>query len=165
MLRSGQRTAEIVVLGPSFALQKRLLTHLCNEVVLTRENCAFGRTRISNELELYFYGLGESDKSKDFAWDLVADKILGFFLLFNWFDGASFQKAMETADELSRRFDAHGVIAGDLAENLVPVNEKLIGYGFSLSERVYFSLWNSAGKASSRALMRLLVDAVMSHLG
>lgn len=165
MLRTTQRTAELVVLGPSFTLQKRFLTHLCNEVVLTKENCAFGRTRISNELELYFYGLGEGEKSQDFAWDLVAGKMLGFFLLFNWFDGASFQKALETADELSRRFDAHGVIAGDLAENLVPVNEKLAGYGFSLSERLYFALWNSAGKDSSRGLMRLLVDAVMMHIG
>ncbi len=116
-------------------------------------------------LKYTFTVWAKSETSNEFAWDLVAEKLLGFFLPFNWFDGASFQRALETANDLSQRLDVHGVIAGDLAENLVPVNNKLIGYGFSISERLHFSLWNSAEKASSRALMRLLIDAVLRHTG
>ncbi len=156
-----QHIGEIVVLGPSFALQKRFLTHLCNEVILIKDDAAFGRRRISDELQLFFYALGEKEQYGGFAWDIVGRKILGWVVLFNWFDGNAFLETQRLTDSLVNRLDSLGVIAGDIAEAYLPVPQPLQEYGFSLSPRLHFALWNSAVKSAASNIMRILIDSAI----
>ena len=159
-----QRIGEIVVVGPSITLQKRLITHLCNEVIVTSGNTVFGRSRITDELQLFFYGIGEKEHYQEFAWDIVGRKMLGYVVVFNWYDGKAFQETQRLVDYLARRLTAHGVIVGDVADAYLAIDHHVYEHGFSLSSKLYFTLWDSTNKAGAKNVVKILVDAVISHL-
>ena len=158
-----QRIGELVVVGSSFSLEKRFITHLCQDVVITNKNMAFGRSILTDDLQLFFYGLGETEQNKQFAWELVAPKMLGYILICNWFDGQEFAQIQKMADELEQSLDAHGIIVGDMgsAPSLPP---SVIEEGFSLSKTQTFALWNSSSKWDARNIVRILIDSIIHHM-
>jgi uncharacterized protein len=162
--RDTQRISEVVVTGPSITLQKRLITHLCNEVILTSNNTVFGRSRITDELQLFFYGIGEKEQYQEFAWDIVGRKMLGYIVVFNWYDSKSFQETQLLVDHLSRRINGHGIIVGDVADSYLAIDPRVYEHGFSLTSKLYFTLWDSSAKAGARNAVRILIDTVINHL-
>lgn len=162
--RDTHRIGELVVAGPSLPLQKRFITHLCNEVVITGNSTVFGRSKITNELQLFFYGIGEKDQYMDFAWDLVAPKMLGYVLVYNWFQGSNFSSVQQLIDMLSGRLDCHGIVVGDIAGMPIDINRSVYEPGFSLSSKLYFSLWDSTDKSNAKKVLRILFDSLINHL-
>ena len=158
------RIGEIVVAGPSLPLQKRFITHLCNEVVITSSSTVFGRSRITDELQLFFYGIGEKEQYMDFAWDLVAPKMLGYVLVCNWFEGNDFINVQQLLNSLSSQIDAHGIVVGDIAGMPINIKRSVFESGFSLSSKLYFSLWDSTNKANAKNVLRILIDSLINHL-
>ena len=158
------RIGEIVVTGPSLPLQKRFITHLCNEVVITSNSTVFGRSKITDELQLFFYGIGEKERYMDFAWDLVAPKMLGYVLVYNWFEGKDFSSVQQLLNSLSRHIDGHGVVVGDIAGMPINIDRHVYESGFSLSSKLYFSLWDSTNKADAKDVLKILIDSLINHL-
>lgn len=161
--KDAQRIGEIVVVGPSISLQKRLITHLCNEVILTNTNTVFGRSRITHELQLFFYGIGEKEQYQDFAWDIVGRKMLGYMIVFNWYDSHAFQETQLLVDQLTQQTNAHSIIVGDVADSFLSIHSGVFEHGFTLSSKLSFVLWNSAEKKNAKNSMRILLDAVINH--
>ncbi len=162
--KDSQRIGEVVVAGPSVTLQKRLITHLCHEVVLTSNNTVFGRSKITDELQLFYYGIGEKENYADFAWDIIAPKMLGYVLVFNWYDGNAFQEIQHLADKLWHKVDCHGIVVGDVADSFLTLDSRIYEHGFSLSSKVHFTMWDSSVKSSAKHVMKILVESIINHL-
>lgn len=163
--KSIQRVGELVLAGPSFSLQKKFLKHICQEVIVTGNDTVFGRTKITEELFLFFYGLGEKDeKNENFAWDLVGPKMLGYIILFNWYDEKSFENVKDQINFLSGQLDAHSIIAGDIAGRRFPLHKDVYDPGFSITPKCYFTFWDSFDKASTRNVIKILIDSLISHI-
>lgn len=158
------RIGEIIVAGPSLPLQKRFITHLCNEVVITGNSTVFGRSKITDELQLFFYGIGEKEQYLDFAWDLVAPKMLGYILVYNWFEGSSFSSVQNLLNLLAGHTDSHGIVVGDIAGMPIRITPSVYESGFSLSSKLYFALWDSTDKANAKSVLKILVDSLINHL-
>ncbi len=161
--KDSNRIGELVLAGPSLALQKRFITHICNEVVVTNNNTVFGRSKVTDELQLFFYGIGEKDQSLEFAWDLVAPKMLGYILVFNWYDGYEFSSVQQLLDQLSSQIDSHGLVVGDISEMSLPFDPKIYESGFTLSPKLSFTLWDSTLKADAKNVLKILVDSLINH--
>jgi len=157
------RIGEFIVSGPSLALQKRFITHICNEVVITNNNTVFGRSKITSELQLFFYGIGEKEQYLDFAWDLIAPKILGYIIVFNWYDGNEFSSAQQLLDDLSSQVDCHGLVVGDVSEMSLPIDPKAYEHGFTFSPKLLFTLWDSTLKSDAKNAMKILIDSLINH--
>ncbi|MBN1464878.1 hypothetical protein JXA02_03900 [candidate division KSB1 bacterium] len=158
------RIGEIIVAGPSLPLQKRFITHLCNEVVITSNSTVFGRSKITDELQLFFYGIGEKDLYMDFAWDLVAPKMLGYVLVYNWFEGKDFTSVQQLLNILSNLVDSHGIVVGDIAGIPMTIDRSVYESGFSLSSKLYLSLWDSTDKTNAKNVLKILIDSLINHL-
>lgn len=150
--------------GPSLPLQKRFITHLCNEVIVTNNSTVFGRSKITDELQLFFYGIGEKEQYMDFAWDLVAPKMLGYVLIYNWFEGGSFANVQQLLNTLATHVDGHGIVVGDIAGMPININRSVYEAGFSLSSKLYFALWDSTIKSDAKNVLRILIDSIINHL-
>jgi hypothetical protein len=157
------RIGELIVAGPSLTLQKRFITHICNEVVITNNNTVFGRSKITDELQLFFYGIGEKEQYLEFAWDLVTPKMLGFVLVFNWFDGNEFSSAQQLLDDLSSQIDCHGIVIGDISEMSLPIDPQIYEQGFTFSPKLWFTLWDSTLKSEAKNVLNILIDSLINH--
>lgn len=157
------RIGEFIVAGPSLSLQKRFITHICNEVVITNNNTVFGRSKITDELQLFFYGIGEKEQYQEFAWDLVAPKMLGFILVFNWYDGNEFSSAQQLLDDLASQIDGHGIVIGDVSEMTLPIDPKVYEQGFTFSPKLWFTLWDSTLKSDAKNVLKILIDSLINH--
>ena len=158
------RIGEIVVAGPSLPLQKRFITHLCNEVVITSNSTVFGRSKITDELQLFFYGIGEKEQYMDFAWDLVAPKMLGYVLVYDWFEGNGFTNVQQLLNILSNHIDSHGIVVGDVGRMSINLDRSVFESGFSLTSKLYFSLWDSTDKTNAKDVLKILIDSLINHL-
>jgi len=162
--RDTHRIGEFVVAGPSLPLQKRFITHLCNEVVISSNSTVFGRSKVTDELQLFFYGIGEKEQYMDFAWDLVAPKSLGYILVYNWFEGGYFSNVQQLLNMLNANLDCHGIVVGDIAGMPTNIDPSVYNPGFSLSSKLYFTLWDSTDKANAKSVLKILVDSLINHL-
>ena len=157
-----QRIGELVVAGPSVALQETFIRAICPDVVRTSNDTIFGRTRITDELFLFYYGIGNCDPRRStFAWELVAPKMLGVILVFDWYVQDSFQAAQELIDRYSRQFEAKIIAAGDTETLKMPIPLRAFDAGFSIFPNVHCALWNSSQPASAKRVMRTLMDSIM----
>ena len=59
---------------------------------------------------------------------------------------------------------AHGVAVGDVADAYLAIDPNMYEHGFSLSSKLYFTLWDSTNKQWAKNVVRILVDAVTNHL-
>lgn len=163
-LKSTQRVGELVVAGPSFSLQKKFISHLCQEVINTSGDTLFGRSRITDELFLFFYGIGEKNGKNEFSWDLLVPKMLGCIILFPWQDQSAFRYVQHFVNTYSARYDTHAIIAGDMASSSIQIPTPVYEQSLSLSSKLYFTLWNSSAKSSTRNVVKILVDSIINHL-
>ena len=100
----------------------------------------------------------------DFAWDLVAPKMLGYVLVCNWFEGNDFINVQQLLNSLSSQIDAHGIVVGDIAGMPINIKRSVFESGFSLSSKLYFSLWDSTDKSNAKNVLKILVDSLINHL-
>jgi signal recognition particle receptor subunit beta len=156
-----QRVGEIVVVGPPGAEKQPFLSSLCPHVEITNQDIILGRLPIHDELMLYCYGVSYG---QGFAWDLVGRKMLGYVILFDWFDDASFAASKEIIEFTASYFSAPFIIAGDLGDRPHTVPESAVRPYIGLSTMSKFMFCRSSKPASVRKVVATLLDLLIEKL-
>ncbi len=163
MRHETQRIGEIVIVGPPGSAKYEFINSLCNDVVITDQDVIFGRLPVSRELLLFLYGVGYNGKNFDFAWDLIAPKMLGCIILFDWYNLQSYEGANRILDFLTQQFSSPLVLAADVRGNPYPIEEDLFKAGISLASHVRFLFYRSTDATGMRratvSLLDTLIDA------
>ena len=89
--------------------------------------------------------------------------MLGYIIVFDWYDGNEFSSAQQLLDDLSLQIDCHGLVVGDVSEMSLPIDPKVYEQGFTLSPKLRFTLWDSTLKSDAKNAMKILVDSLINH--
>src|SRR4030065_2141271 len=90
-----QRIGEIVVISPRDIEKQNFIQSLCPITYLNHHDLLVGQKDINSSLALYFYGIGYQQNKLNFEWELLAKKILGYIILFQWYDEKIFAEVLE----------------------------------------------------------------------
>ncbi len=156
-----QRVGEIVIVGPPGSAKYEFINSLCKDVVITDQDVIFGRLPVGKDLLLFLYGVGYNGKNFDFAWDLIAPKMLGCIILFDWYNQQSYEGANKILDFLTQQFSAPLVLAADVRSNSYPIEECLFSAGITLSSHVRFLFYRSSDANGIRRAAVSLLDALI----
>jgi len=157
------RIGEIVVIGPTSSAKYHFIHSLCKRPVITEYDIIYGRMEINSELALFVYGMGYEQNHLNFAWDLVAHKILGYIVLFDWYDEQSFKVAQNILDFLTE-FEAPIIVAADVANKPYPIPTIAFRPSISISHQTHFTFCQSNQKESVKKVVVSLLDMVISRI-
>ena len=159
-----KKIGEIAIVGPSDSAQVPFIHALCKNVTTSYKDIIVGRLEFAREVSLLIYGLRLTSDITDFSWDLLARKLLGFVILFDWYDEQSFEKAKIFLDLLSQQFDASIMIAADVRERPYPSNKKIFQEGISLDVQRKLTFCSSNDPKSVKKVLIALINSVISQL-
>jgi len=158
-----QKIGEILVIGSSNSSQSSFLYYTCPKVMKSDQDIMFGQLEIEQNLHLFLYGISSNGGQNNIAWDLIARKMLGYIIVFNWFDEKSYELAKKNVDFLSIRFDAPLIIAADIMDKSLPIKKTIINPFISLSNKDKFTFFNSASAGSVKSVLSSLIDVVSEY--
>jgi uncharacterized protein len=127
-----KKIGEIAIIGPHDSAQGPFIRSICPSITHSQQNILFGNLDCSNDLSLFMYGIKPQDDSFNFSWELIANKLLGFVLLFDWYDEESFESSKKILDFFGSRVEAPILLAADVRERPYPVKQDLFQHGVSL---------------------------------
>ena len=158
------RIGEIAIVGPEGAAKQSFISAVCPQVILTDQDVIFGRLEVSEDLRLFLYGIGSDGQTYDFAWDLLAQKMLGYIVLFDWYDEQSFESSKQILDFLTFRFEAPVIIAADVRDRPYPVSEKIYSPDISLDVNGRLTFCKSGDPRSIRKVVVSLLDSLIARV-
>ena len=151
------RVGEILIVSTTGANPGAFIRTLCGQVAAETPDMVFGQLDIADDLSLYLYGLKTNPSQNDFIWDIVAGKMLGFILLFDWFEPASVKEVKKLLDFTTARYQAPVICVGDTGQHPIPYKHKLFKPAIALSSRCKFTFCSNTDAGSiSRTLISLL---------
>jgi hypothetical protein len=156
-----QRVGEIVIVGPAGMAKQPFLQALCPQLHTTNQDILLGALPVNSELILYCYGI---TKGQGFAWDLVGRNMLGYVVLFDWYDESSFAACGEIVDFMAASFSAPFVVAADIGIRPLPVPESAVRPNIPLSPLSRFLFFQSHKPASVRKVVITLLDVLLEKL-
>lgn len=127
-----RKIGEIAIVGPQYSAQGPFIRSICPNIMHSQQNVLFGSLDCSRDLSLFMYGIKPIDGPYDFSWDLIAHKILGFVLLFDWYDEQSFENSKKILDFFGSRFETPILLAADVRERPYPIKRDVFQQGVSL---------------------------------
>ena len=157
------RIGEIVVVTCSHSNHWSFLRTVCDNCEMTNQQVVLGQTKINDELYLYLYGINANGDIQDFAWDLIVNKMLGYIVLFDWYDYDTFAHTLKTIDFLTERIDAPLVVAADVHDQNLPIAPTMFEYGIPISPQGRFSFCSSGDRKSVMAILRTLVEMLIDR--
>ncbi len=158
------RIGEIAILGPDWKMKQLFIKAVCDEIVLQTDTLVFGRLVINNELVVHLYGVDLSEKNLNFAWDLVAKKLLGYVVLFDWNRPDSLSAVKSTVDLLKSRYNIPVVIAANLEQGTNSIPEKLLEVKFDMSDQSQFTFYRLSEPGSVRNVLIILINSIIETL-
>lgn len=159
-----QHIGEIAIIGPTGSAKYHFIHSLCRKPIITDHDIIFGRFDVNPELSLFLYGIGYEYEQVNFAWDLVANKILGYIVLFDWYNDQSFKVAQNILDFLTAEFDAPITVAADVFDRPFPVQTSIFRPSISLSHQTQFTFCRSNNPASVKKVVVSLLDMLINRL-
>lgn len=157
------RIGEIVVLGPPEVEKGEFISAICEEVD-KNDDIVLGRLQVNDQLILHIYGLDVGADVNNFAWDLVAQKMIGYIVLYNWYDANSLERAKSLVDHLHSEWEAPCIIAADVGETEYPIAKKIFKRGISLSPNTQFTFYRIVDPASVRRIFLTLLDTIIERM-
>lgn len=157
---SAKRIGEIMIVGPPGSQKQSFIQSLTPDVQITNQAIVFGQLEIDAKLMLFLYGL---DAEAPFAWDLIANKLLGFIVLYNWYDNASLDKAMNLVDFLSDRFSAPLIVAADVYSRPYPIVENRFRPALHVTSFCQFLFCKSSQRESVKSVIVSLLDMLLER--
>jgi signal recognition particle receptor subunit beta len=159
-----QKIGEIIVVSPSNEDNRKFIQALCRRASTVNHAVTYGEMEINENLSLYFYGIGYKRSKYNFAWELVAKKVLGYVVLFNWYDDAHFPETKEVVDFLTLQIDAPIIIAGDVQDHPFPVGQRIFQPSITLSRQTKFMLCRLSERTSVKKIVLSLLDALIDQM-
>lgn len=159
------RIGEIAVIGPDHEARNRFIAAVCRDVDLSKEQLAFGRLPIDEQLVLHLYGIPTEagQDGRKISWDLLARKMLGCVVLFSWDSPQSFEQVRPTLDELTSHYDFSLVVAANVSNGPKTVPPALIDEGVAITAEAKLAFCNVSQPASVRRVLLSLVDLLINR--
>ncbi len=158
-----QKLGEILVVGSPDSSQSSFLYYTCPKVMKSDQDIMFGNLEVENNFSLFLYGISSNGSQNNIAWDLIARKMLGYIVVFYWFDEKSFETAKKNIDFLNARFDAPMIIAADIMDKPLPVKKSIVNPFISFSNKDKFTFFNSTSSKSVKSVLTSLIDMVSEY--
>ena len=159
-----QRTGEIVVISSYDTENNNFIKAVCPEIHQTNQNIMYGRLDISETLCLLLYGIGFASNKSNFAWELIARKILGYIVLFDWYEGKSFSETKEILDFLTNQLNAPILVVGELKKNQTGFQQNVYTPSISLSNQVKFTMCHSSNVSSVNKVLISFLDTLIERM-
>jgi signal recognition particle receptor subunit beta len=155
------RIGEITVLSTGQEEKKLFIQSVCQKLELVNENIAFGRLPINDQLVLHLYGVA---LQAEMAWDLLAQKCLGYIVLFPWQDAASFERLKPALDLLAARYEATMVVAAHVSSGTAPVPPALYESGIAVTAEGKFMFCDLRQPAGARKILLALIESLIEKV-
>lgn len=163
MQNTEKKIGEILIIGSSNSSHDSFLYSTCPRVMKSDQDIIFGELKIEQDLSLFLYGVSSNGGHDKIAWDIIARKMLGYIIVFDWFDKTSFEIAKKNIDYLGQRFEAPLVIAADIKEKPLPVKKTIVDPCISFSGKEKFTFCNSKSVSSIKSVFATLVDVAFNY--
>ncbi len=163
MQNTEKKIGEILVIGSSNSSHDSFLYSTCPRVMKSDQDIIFGELKIEPELSLFLYGVSSNGAYNKIAWDIIARKMLGYIIVFDWFDEASCDIAQKNIDFLGHRFEAPLIIAADIKEKPLPIKKTIVDPYISFSGKEKFTFCNSKSVASIKSVFASLIDVAINY--
>ncbi len=157
------RIAEIAVVGSSAATRGRFIRTVCDETILETESLVFGRLEINEQLAVHVYGLDLADEQAQPGWELVAQKLLGYVVLFDWGRESELETVSRTVDRLCQRYPLPLVITANLPNGHTPIPPKVLQTEFALTDKGVLTFCRLSDPDSVKRVLITLVDTILEH--
>ncbi|MBN1541468.1 hypothetical protein JW992_04940 [candidate division KSB1 bacterium] len=158
------RIGEILVVGPSNSANLAFIEALCPNIEKGNSDFIWGQMQASSDLELFFYGLCPAVSYREFAWDLVAPKLLGIVVLFDWYETQA-KDIQDLVDFLIHKTAAPIICAADACHKPLPFREAVYRPPIALSRRCKFTFCQSSRATFVRRTVISLLDMLLNELG
>ena len=159
-----QRTGEIVVVSSYDTENNNFIKAICAETYQTNQNIMYGRLEISESLCLLLYGIGFASNKSNFAWELIARKILGYIVLFDWYEEKSFSETKEILDFLINKLNAPILVVGELKNDQTSFQQNVYNPSISLSNQVKFTMCHSSNVSSINKVLVSFLDTLIERM-
>jgi signal recognition particle receptor subunit beta len=159
-----QKIGEIIVVSPSDDDSRKFIQAVCRQAFTVNHAVTYGEMEINKNLSLYFYGIGYKRSKYNFAWELVAKKVLGYVILFNWYDDVLFAETKEMVHFLTLRVEAPIIIAGDVQDHPFPVGQRIFQPSITLSRQTKFMLCRLSERTSVKKIIISLLDSLIDQM-
>ncbi len=159
-----QKVGEMVVVGPPGSDKESFLKSFCTEVTIADQDILIGRFPVTNDLVVYFYGISHYPDASLFAWDLIAKKMLGYIVIFDWNKNNSFQYAKQIIAFTTAHFSCPFIIAADLQNHPSNIPETATKPFIMLSNNCRFMFFRSNKPATVKKVVVTLLDILINKL-
>jgi hypothetical protein len=153
-----QSIGEIVIVGTTDSAKTRFIQAVCSRVESADKNITFGQLTINDDLLLFLYGIRADNETAQYAWDLMARKMLGYVVLFDWYKEHSFNTTHRTLEYLTQVTDAPVVIAANVGIGALPLPGRFMKKTMSLSSKGQFVFYSEKSVVSVKKVLLTLID-------
>jgi len=157
------RIGEIVIVSCSNSNHWSFLRAICDNCEMTEHDVVLGQTKINEELDLFLYGLNANKNLHDFAWDLLVHKMLGYIVLYEWYNYVTFPHTLKIIDFLTDHIDAPLVIAADVHDQPFPIVPTMFEEGIPISSKGRFTYCCSSDSENVKGVLRMLCDILIAR--
>lgn len=158
------RIGEVVVFGTSSQETENFIEAVCQNVVQKDKNICFGSLEVNDQLVLYLYGITIGNQLENIAWDMFSNKVLGYLVVFNWYQQESLAWVLHLLDFLTQLMRAPLVVAANVAEQGFPIPEMLIQNGITLNPQEKLVFCQKYDPQSCKKTMIMLLDIVIDNV-
>lgn len=158
------RIGEIAVVGPPGKAKTEFIKSICQTSSEKDENTSFGKLQVNDQLMLHLYGISVDRNTRTFAWDMISKKILGYVVLFNWFDEKAVTEISPIIDFFSKRYETSLILAAYVDNGDYPLPKPFIEDGIPLApeSRLVFCKLND--KQTNNMVLVTLINMIISRL-
>ncbi len=159
------RIAEIMVVRSAASAPVEFIQAICPHIERERTDLVWGQLQATEDLQLFLYGLSIRSPFENFAWDLVAHKILGFVLLFDWHHESACQEIKDLIDFILHKSAAPIICVADVGNQPILYREEIYRPPIVLSRRCRFTFCQSSQPATIRRAVVALLDMLLNEVG
>jgi signal recognition particle receptor subunit beta len=136
---------------------------VCHEIIPADDDIAFGRFTANPDLLLLLYGLEIHDRVDEIRWDIIARKILGAVILFNWADDTSTAKSRQIIEYLDSHYSFPAIVAANVSYSPMMKQNEILTCDLSLSASKSFVFYRADDPVSIKNVMTVLINNII-HL-
>lgn len=158
------RIGEIAIVGLPGKDKTSFIKSICQPISDKDGNMTFGQLQINDQLTLHLYGISIDEKTNLFAWDLVSTKMLGYVVLFNWFDETAISKIAPVIDFFEHRYGSFLVIAAYIDDGDYPLPESFIKEGIPLTPETRLVFCKLGDETTNKRAVVTLINMIIDKL-
>ncbi len=158
------RIGEIVVIGASLQSESQFIKTICQKIEQKNHSVSLGELKIGEQLLLYLYGVSAVKPINEAAWPLLSAKILGYIIIFDWYQPQAIPTVRKILDFLNENYPAPIVLAGNLNGQQDDSEGKLLAQHISFSNDEKLCFCRTSDERSCNDAVITLLDILIGKL-